>query len=261
MVRVQPEEPPPPFHQSQEPSRRARAAFGGVEAHTDAVRDGRGGWAWLGRDVRDGVRSLVLLLACTNLASFLLARASTGAKRWRCAGRVARVARAASLTPASRFAPDEARVYTRRLLDRFRALPGVEAVGAISNLHLNPLSQRTIDFNVDGLEPPTGHGAFIADRVEGRPRVFRGGRHRDRPRAQLRRRRPAAVERVRARGLSPTRIMGRCVLSPRQRAARAACRRQRAPAPIDPGARHGARRAPGRPAAGANGADGRARPC
>ena len=29
----------------------------------------------------------------------------------------------------------------RRLLDRFRALPGVEAVGAISNLHLNPLSQ------------------------------------------------------------------------------------------------------------------------
>ena len=39
------------------------------------MRDGRGGWAWLGRDVRDGVRSLVLLLACTNLASFLLARA------------------------------------------------------------------------------------------------------------------------------------------------------------------------------------------
>ena len=42
------------------------------------------------------------------------------------------------MTPATRFAPDEARVYTRRLLDRFRALPGVEAVGAVSNLHLNP---------------------------------------------------------------------------------------------------------------------------
>ena len=64
------------------------------------------------------------------------------------------------LAPATRFAPDEARVYTRRLLDRFRALPGVEAVGAISNLHLNPLSQRSSDFNVEGVEPPADHGAF-----------------------------------------------------------------------------------------------------
>ena len=76
------------------------------------------------------------------------------------------------LTPATRFAPDEARVYTRRLLDRFRALPGVEAVGAISNLHLNPLSQRTVDFNVDGFEPPADHGAFIAARVEVEPGFF-----------------------------------------------------------------------------------------
>ena len=73
---------------------------------------------------------------------------------------------------ARSLAPDEARVYTRRLLDRFRALPGVEAVGAISNPHLNPLSQRTIDFNVDGSEPPTDHGAFIADRVEVEPGLF-----------------------------------------------------------------------------------------
>ena len=76
------------------------------------------------------------------------------------------------LTPATRFAPDEARVYTRRLLDRFRALPGVEAVGAISNLHLNPLSQSSSDFKVDGFEPPTDHGAFIADRVEVEPGFF-----------------------------------------------------------------------------------------
>ena len=94
-------------------------------------------------------------------------------------------------TPATRFTPDEARVYTRRLLDRFRALPGVEAVGAISNLHLNPLSQSSSDFNVDGFEPPTDHGAFIADRVAVEPGVLRGGRHRDRPRAQLPRCRPA----------------------------------------------------------------------
>ena len=76
------------------------------------------------------------------------------------------------LAPATRFAPDEARVYTRRLLDRFRTLPGVEAVGAVSNLHLNPLSQRSSDFNVDGFEPPTDHGAFIADRAEVEPGFF-----------------------------------------------------------------------------------------
>ena len=33
------------------------------------------------------------------------------------------------------------------------------------NLHLNPLSQSSSDFNVDGFEPPADHGAFIADRV------------------------------------------------------------------------------------------------
>ena len=67
---------------------------------------------------------------------------------------------------------DEARVYTRRLLDRFRALPGVEAVGAISNLHLNPLSTSSSEFNVDGFEPPTDHGAFIAYRAAVEPEFF-----------------------------------------------------------------------------------------
>ena len=76
------------------------------------------------------------------------------------------------LTPATRFTPDEARVYTRRLLDRFRELPGVDAVGAISNLHLNPLSTSTSDFNVAGFEPPSDHGAFIADRAEVDPGFF-----------------------------------------------------------------------------------------
>ncbi len=76
------------------------------------------------------------------------------------------------LTPATRFTPDESRVYTRRLLDRFRELPGVEAVGAISRLHLNPLSTRTSDFNVAGFEPPDDRGAFVADRAEVDPGFF-----------------------------------------------------------------------------------------
>ena len=58
------------------------------------------------------------------------------------------------LTPATRFAPDEARVYTRRLLDRFRALPGVEAVEAISNLPPEP-AQPERSFN-DADRPDTG---------------------------------------------------------------------------------------------------------
>ena len=67
---------------------------------------------------------------------------------------------------------DEARVYTRRLLDRFRALPGVEAVGAISNLHLYPLSTSSAEFDVDGFEPPTDHGAFIAYQAAVEPEFF-----------------------------------------------------------------------------------------
>ena len=76
------------------------------------------------------------------------------------------------LTPATRFTPDEARVYTRRVLDRFRELPGVGAVGATSRLHLNPLSTQTTDFNVAGFEPPSDHGAFVADRAEVEPGFF-----------------------------------------------------------------------------------------
>ena len=76
------------------------------------------------------------------------------------------------LTPATRFPPDEARAYTRRLLDRFRELPGVEAAGAISRLHLDPLNMSTSDFNVAGFEPPSDHGAFIADRAAIDPGFF-----------------------------------------------------------------------------------------
>ncbi len=70
------------------------------------------------------------------------------------------------MVPATRFTPDEGRVYTRRLFDRFRELPGIDAIGLIDNLHLTTTSTQSSDFNVDGHEPPSDHGAFIADRAE-----------------------------------------------------------------------------------------------
>ncbi len=70
------------------------------------------------------------------------------------------------MTPATRFTDDEGRVYAKRLLERFRAVPGVTALGVISNLPLNPLSTSSMPFNVDGHEPPVDQRAFIADRAE-----------------------------------------------------------------------------------------------
>ena len=50
-------------------------------------------------------------------------------------------------------------------LDRFRQLPGVEAVGLIDNLHLTTTSTQTIGVNADGVEPPPGRESHVADRA------------------------------------------------------------------------------------------------
>ena len=63
--------------------------------------------------------------------------------------------------PGERTA-DERRQYTRRLLDRFRALPGVDAVGMTSRLPFG-LGLQWIDFTVDGHPPPEGQDVFKAD--------------------------------------------------------------------------------------------------
>ena len=69
------------------------------------------------------------------------------------------------MVPTTRFTEEEGRVFTRNLLDRFRAIPGVEAVGVIDNLHLNTTSTQTIGFNVDGVEPPPDRDVHSADRA------------------------------------------------------------------------------------------------
>jgi predicted permease len=70
------------------------------------------------------------------------------------------------IVPATRFTADEARVYTRRMLDRFRQVPGVVALGVTDNLPLNTLSTQTTSFLVDGHEPPRDQRAFTADRAD-----------------------------------------------------------------------------------------------
>jgi predicted permease len=61
--------------------------------------------------------------------------------------------------------PDDNVQRTQRLLDRFRVLPGIEAVGLVWPLPLE-FSSSSTDFTIDGREPPPGREAFRADREE-----------------------------------------------------------------------------------------------
>ena len=65
----------------------------------------------------------------------------------------------------------EGRRYLRRLLDRFRLLPGIEAVGLINVLPLSGGNQW-INFVVDGHTPPQGQEAFRASRAIVDPGFF-----------------------------------------------------------------------------------------
>ena len=70
------------------------------------------------------------------------------------------------IVPATRYTADEARVYTRRMLDRFSQVPGVDALGITDNLPLNTLSTQSIGFTVDGHQPPKDQKTFVADRAD-----------------------------------------------------------------------------------------------
>ena len=76
------------------------------------------------------------------------------------------------MVPTQRYTEDEGRRYTERLLERFRQLPGVSAVGIIDRLHLNVVSNQSIGFNVDGVEPPPDLQYFSANRAAVDPAFF-----------------------------------------------------------------------------------------
>ncbi|HLG59834.1 MAG TPA: ABC transporter permease [Vicinamibacterales bacterium] len=64
--------------------------------------------------------------------------------------------------PVARSTPDEAVQLTRDVLERFRALPGVEAAGLVYPLPLDFNSNSTA-FTIDGHAPPPGREAFRAN--------------------------------------------------------------------------------------------------
>ena len=66
------------------------------------------------------------------------------------------------MVPRTRFSAEERHRYVQRLLDRFQQVAGVSSVGLIDNLHLNTLTNTTIRFNVDGVDPPPEVGALVA---------------------------------------------------------------------------------------------------
>jgi predicted permease len=66
------------------------------------------------------------------------------------------------MVPVRQSAPDEAVRRTRLLLERFRAMTGVEAAGIIQPLPLEFAFSFT-DFTIDGRVPPAGQETFRAD--------------------------------------------------------------------------------------------------
>jgi predicted permease len=68
------------------------------------------------------------------------------------------------MMPVARSTADGAVQRTRRLLERFRTLPGAAAVGLVWPLPLE-LSSSGTDFTIDGRVPPAGREAFRANRA------------------------------------------------------------------------------------------------
>jgi macrolide transport system ATP-binding/permease protein len=68
------------------------------------------------------------------------------------------------MTPLSGLTPDLAVQRTRRVLERFREVPGVEAAGLVWPLPLEFAASFT-DFTIEGRVPPSGREAFRADRA------------------------------------------------------------------------------------------------
>lgn len=67
---------------------------------------------------------------------------------------------------ADRYEIEEGYAWLDQLLERVAALPDVEAVGLIDNMHLNQLTTQSIRVQVEGVDPPPGQDFFSLDYAE-----------------------------------------------------------------------------------------------
>ena len=65
--------------------------------------------------------------------------------------------------PDNRYSPAERAALVAELRERFAALPSVQAVGLITNLHLNQTSTEILDVAVEGVAPPPGYDFHTVD--------------------------------------------------------------------------------------------------
>ena len=65
--------------------------------------------------------------------------------------------------PAGTYGDEQAETMLRQLVDDFRGLPGVEAVGLTTNPPLNTLSRTNSEVQIEGVEPPPGRDGHVID--------------------------------------------------------------------------------------------------
>lgn len=61
---------------------------------------------------------------------------------------------------------EKGRAWMRSVLERAEAIPGVQAVGLATILHLNTMNFSSTDINVDGFDPPPGRQGHLIARTE-----------------------------------------------------------------------------------------------
>ena len=71
--------------------------------------------------------------------------------------------------PSGVYDEEEGAALVRQLVDDFRAMPGVDAVGLTTNPPLNTMSRTNSDVQFEGVEPPAGRDGYLVDHASVTP--------------------------------------------------------------------------------------------